>query len=335
MSMLPALYPFGTAQQWLEVAPAFFDEGNIARVKELVEKGVIPLQLGPEIAIYLGISPKLVSDMVMRPSRYYNRFEVTKKNGGRRVITAPRVFLKTVQRYILDCILSQVQPHHAAVAFRRGHNCSDGARRHVGRPYIWNIDLADFFPTISKSQVFDVFKKIGYPDAAALFLAGLCCLERRLPQGAPTSPAVANLVTQPLDSELTSIAQSASVVYTRYADDMSFSSASLISAEFRGHVVSAIQNHGFALNPAKTRLMGPAIRREVTGLTVNQKVAIPRHKRRKMRAYFHHIALSPDQYVAQRQRALGYARWLFDYHPLEGAKALEIVHRIPRPESSG
>jgi hypothetical protein len=113
---------------------------------------------------------------------------------------------------------------------------------------------------------------------------------------------------------------------------MTFSSGNLISAEFRGHVVNAIQNHGFALNPTKTRLMGPAIRREVTGLTVNQQVTIPRHKRRRMRAYFHQIALSPDQYVAERQRALGYARWLFDYHPLEGAKALEVANRIPVPE---
>src|SRR5437016_4502852 len=240
--MLPALYPFGTAERWLEVAPAFFNESGIAQAKQLVEKGVIPLQSGPEIAIYLGISPKLVSHMVMRPDRYYNSFEVTKKNGGRRVITSPRVFLKTVQRYILDCILSQVQPHDAAVAFRRGHNCGDGARRHVGRPYVWNIDLADFFPTISKSQVFGVFRKIGYPDAAALFLAGVCCLERRLPQGAPTSPALANLVAQPLDLKLTSIAESASIVYTRYADDMTFSSASLIPSEFREHVVYAIES---------------------------------------------------------------------------------------------
>jgi len=236
MSMLPALYPFGTAQQWLEVAPAFFDQSGMVQAKQLVEKGVIPLQLGPEIAIYLGISPKLVSHMVMRPGRYYNSFDITKKNGGRRRITAPRVFLKTVQRYILDCILSQVQPHEAAVAFRRGHNCSDGAHHHVGRPYIWNIDLADFFPTITKSQVFEVYRKIGYPDAAALFLTGLCCLEGRLPQGAPTSPALANLVAQPLDLKLTSMAQSASIVYTRYADDMTFSSTSLISAEGNGHL---------------------------------------------------------------------------------------------------
>jgi RNA-directed DNA polymerase len=332
--MLPALYPFGTAERWLEVAPAFFDESGIAEVKHLLDKGLIPLRSGPEIAIYLGISPKLVSHMVMRPSRYYNTFEIVKKNGGRRLITAPRVFLKTVQRYILDCILSQVEPHDAAVAFRRGRNCGDGAHRHVGRPYVWNIDLSDFFPTITKSQVLRVFREIGYPDAAALFLTGLCCLEHRLPQGAPTSPALANLVAEPLDLKLTWIAESASIVYTRYADDMTFSSGSLISAEFQARVIYAIENHGFALNPTKTRLMGPAIRREVTGLTINQQISIPRHRRRQLRAYFHHISRSPEQYPEERQRALGYARWLYDYHREEGAKALRIVASIPIPATN-
>jgi retron-type reverse transcriptase len=239
------------------------------------------------------------------------------------------VFLKTVQRYILDCILSQVEPHTAAVGFRRGLNCGDGARRHVGRQYVWNIDLADFFRTITKAQIVGVFQRIGYSDAAAYFLAGLCCLEHRLPQGAPTSPALANLVTTPLDEELTSAAKSAGLVYTRYADDMTFSSMAPILAAFRDGVVHTIAARGFALAPTKTRLMGPATRREVTGLTINQQVSIPRRRRRELRAYFHRISHAAEQFAPEKQRALGYARWLYDYHPMEGAKALQVVAQIP------
>ncbi len=327
--MLPALYPFGTQEQWLKVAPSFFGQAGIEVAGRLLEKRVIPLQTGPELAVYLGISPKLVSHMVLRPHRYYRGFEILKKNGGRRMITAPRVFLKTVQRYILDCILSQVQPHAAACGFRRGLNCSAGARRHVGRPYIWNIDLADFFPTITKTQVITVFLEIGYPEQAAYFLAGLCCLDRRLPQGAPTSPALANLVAARLDTALTTAAQSFDLVYTRYADDMTFSSSALISPTFQDQVVQIIVNHGFHIQATKTRLMGPAVRREVTGLTVNHQVAIPRHRRRQLRAYFHRISRSPEQFAAERNRALGYARWVYDYHPAEGAKALQVVAQIP------
>jgi len=200
--MLSALYPFGSKQRWLEAAPAFFGDADKELIGQLLDKNLIPVLRGPEIAIYLGVSPKLLSHMVKRPVRYYNSFEIRKKNGQQRLITAPRVFLKTVQRYILDCILSQVAPHDAACGFRRGFNCAYGAYRHVGRPYLWNIDLANFFPTITKAQVTQVFRNIGYPDSAAFFLSGLCCLEHRLPQGAPTSPALANLVTIPMDAKL-------------------------------------------------------------------------------------------------------------------------------------
>jgi len=155
--MLPAQYPFGTKERWLEVASTFFGDADNELINQLLDKNLIPFVRGPEIGIYLGVSPKLLSHMVKRPVRYYNAFEIRKKNGQQRLITAPRVFLKTVQRYILDCILSQVPPHDAACGFRRGLNCGDGAQRHVQRPYLWNVDLADFFPSITKPQVRQLF----------------------------------------------------------------------------------------------------------------------------------------------------------------------------------
>ena len=330
--MLPALYPFGTKERWLEVTPAFFGDVDKELISQLLDKNLIPVLRGPEIAIYLGVSPKLLSHMVKRPVRYYNSFEIRKKNGQQRLITAPRVFLKTVQRYVLDCILSQVPPNDAACGFRRGLNCGVGAERHVGCSYLWNIDLANFFPTITKTRVTQVFRNIGYRQSAAFFLSGLCCLEHRLPQGAPTSPALSNLVTVPMDAKLTHVSESAGVVYSRYADDLSFSANALISPEFRAIVSEIVEMFGFQIQPMKTRLMGPAIRREVTGLTVNQKVSIARRRRRQLRAYFHQIGRAPDRYIDEKQRATGYARWLFDYHPAEGAKALAVISRIPAPQ---
>ena len=256
--MLPALYPFGTEQRWLEVAPAFFAEADFDLLRQQLQRGLIPLVAGPELALDSGISPKLLSHMVVKTRRYYRTFEIEKKSGGKRVITAPRVFLKTVQRYILDCIVSQVPPHEAACAFRRGYNCATGAQRHVHQPYVWNIDLADFFPSIAQAQIVAVFREIGYPDAAARYLSGLCCLDRRLPQGAPTSPALANLVAARLDQELTSEAASHGMRYSRYADDMTFSSTDLISASFRESVIALVERHGFRVRTEKTRLMGPA-----------------------------------------------------------------------------
>jgi retron-type reverse transcriptase len=154
-------------------------------------------------------------------------------------------------------------------------------------------------------------------------------LEGRLPQGAPTSPAIANLIALPLDAKLTHMSNGIGVVYSRYADDLSFSSQTLIPSEFRAAVSEVTQVFGFKIQPSKTRLMGPAIRREVTGLTVNEKISIPRRRRRKLRAYFHNIRLHPTQFVDQKRQAEGYARWLYDFHPTEGARALEIISHIP------
>ncbi len=174
-----------------------------------------------------------------------------------------------------------------------------------------------------------VFQNIGYPETAAFFLSGLCCLERRLPQGAPTSPALANLVVFFMDKKLAQVSQSADIAYSRYADDLSFSSTALVPTEFQATVIKVVRDFGFQEEPSKTRLMGPAVRREVTGLTVNQGISIPRPMRRRLRAYFHQIRCAPDSFADQKQRAVGYARWLYDYHPAEGAKALEAVAQIP------
>jgi RNA-directed DNA polymerase len=327
--MLPTLYPFGSKERWLEAAPAFFAQEELSQVSAFLEHGIVPVLHGPEIAIYLGISPRLISHMVTHAKKYYNSFQIKKRNGDPRTITAPRVFLKTVQRYVLDCILSPLPLHPAATGFRRGFNCSVGAKQHVKCRYLWNIDLADFFPSIGQRQVTQIFENVGYSRGAAYFLSGLCCLDKRLPQGAPTSPALANLAAKPLDDALATLSENADIKYTRYADDLSFSSNTPISHRFRHNVAGAINRAGFKLQPRKTRLMGPKIRREVTGLTINDQVSIPRFRRRQLRAYFHQIATNPASFTNEKARAIGLASWLYDYHPKEGAAALAVSKSIP------
>ncbi len=327
--MLPALYPFGSRERWIEALPAYFDEESRVIAAALLEKSLIPVVAGPEIALFLGISPRLITHMVRSPERYYRSFTILKRDGRERTIVAPRVFLKTVQRYVLDCILSQLAVHEAASGFRRGLNCGYGAGKHVGHGYLWNIDLADFFPSIRKSMVTGVFRRAGHPDKAAYFLSGLCCLNGRLPQGAPTSPALANLVCKPLDERLSQLSDDVGITYTRYADDLSFSCNRLIAEGFRRNIEESIIEAGFSIQRLKTRLMGPSIRREVTGLTVNQRVSIPRHRRRALRAYFHRIEQNASDFVHEKQRASGFASWLYDYHPVEGARAIAVAESIP------
>jgi retron-type reverse transcriptase len=329
--MHPVLFPFGNEERWLSFLSHWVtsDEYELGIARTLVRQNLLPVIHGSEIAHFIGISPKLVGHMAKRPRKYYRSFRIPKKNGKARLITAPRVFLKTVQRYILDCILQPVPVHPSACGFVREKNCADGAEAHVKRPFVWNIDLKDFFPSIHQQSVHDVFKRFGYPEKAARFLAQLCCLDGALPQGAPTSPAIANHVFASSDVELLKYAAAHKIKYTRYADDLTFSANELFTDEFRKTVISIIERNGFELNRKKERLMGPKCRREVTGLTINDQVSIPRYRRRQMRAYFHQISKSPTDFSREKQVAIGNAAWIYDYHPAEGSVYLEIAHSIP------
>lgn len=329
--MYPFLYPFGTTEDCLRYVRENlgWDEAALVTAENLAGRKLIPLRTGAELGTYLGISKKLISAIAMRPDKYYRGFEITKRNGKKRTINAPRVFLKTIQRYILDCILTPIAPHEAACGFRRGSNCATGAVRHLQRPFLWNIDLKDFFPSIKQFHVIKAFTEIGYPGSAASLLSSLTCLDGSLPQGAPTSPALANLIFYSADVQIAEAAKAGKIVYTRYADDLSFSSMEPINEVFRREVTQIIQAAGFHLNPKKSRLMGPKCGRQVTGLTVNEKLSIPREKRRQLRAKFHNVAKSPTTHVLEKARLIGFASWVFEHHPEEGRAYLEIAHSIP------
>jgi len=334
MSAHPFLFPFATEDRWISYLESClrWQHNDIAKAKILLRRKIIPVLRGPELGIFLGVSPKLVCRMVLAAPRYYSAFKIKKKNGEYREINAPRVFLKTVQRYILDCVLGPVKPHKCAVGFRRSFSPATGAERHVGHKFVWNIDLRDFFPSIKKEMVTTVFEKIGLPHKGAYFLAGLCCLEGKLPQGAPTSPALANLVFIQADRRIANLAQKHGITYTRYADDLTFSYDEPIDPAFRKTVTEMVGQLGFSINTRKTRLMGPRCRREVTGLTVNEKVSIPRTVRRKLRAMFHKVSQNPEEFADAREKLLGFASWVSVYHPADGSRYRDVALRIPFKE---
>jgi RNA-directed DNA polymerase len=329
MSMHPFLYPFGTPERWLSYLTSWFKwpDEQIAISKNLLNRNLIPLMKGSEIADFLGVSAKLVGHMVIKPNRYYRVYSIIKKSGGMRQIAAPRIFLKTIQRYILDCILTPLPIHPAAVGFVRGRTMAMGATFHVGKRFLWNIDLENFFPSINQSRVKIAFEKMGYPSKAAYFLSGLCCLNGALPQGAPTSPALSNYIFAPIDEQINDLAKRNSISYSRYADDLSFSSDNPISKIFQRDVIKIVNENGFNINPSKSRLMGPRCRREVTGLTVNEKISIPREKRRKLRSMFHHLTKNPESFFEKKGYFKGYISWISQYHPDEAARYLKLEER--------
>ena len=252
----------------------------------------------------------LAFDRPLSRISHYQRFRIPKKTGGERLISAPMPRLKRAQYWILDNILARVPIHQAAHGFVPGRSILSNAAPHVGRDVVVNFDLKDFFPTLTWKRVRGKFRGLGYSEAVATVLA-LICTEpdvdeieldgqrlyakrgpRRLPQGAPTSPALTNLICLRLDQRLQGLAAKLGFTYTRYADDMTFSASGEPAKKtgallkFVGEIVTA---EGFTVHPDKTRVMRCHRRQEVTGLTVNERIAVPRDTLRRFRALLHRI----------------------------------------------
>ena len=205
------------------------------------------------------------------PQLSHYRYHVLPK----RLIEEPKRTLKLLQRQILRRILTAVPPHPAAHGFLPGWSIKTFVAPHVGRPVVLRMDLRDFFPNITRARIQAVFRTIGYPKAVAALLGGLCTnwtlhhgpmyARPHLPQGAPTSPALANLCAWRIDCRLTGLAAAAGVEYTRYADDLAFSGDANFE-RFADHVGAIVLEEGFAVNHRKTRIMRQGVRQHLAGL---------------------------------------------------------------------
>jgi RNA-directed DNA polymerase len=227
----------------------------------------------------------------------YAIFQIAKKSGGVREITAPVSALKEVQRRLHNILAAVYRPMRVVHGFRRAHSCVTNAREHVDVRWLLNVDLADFFPSINYGRVRGMLMAHPYsvPRPAADLLAAICCHKGTLPQGAPTSPIVANMICAPLDRALRQISSDHKCRYSRYADDLTFSTkrpqfpAALATVDNRTPAVGvllgdAIEQYGFTINRAKVRLRHFSERQEVTGLVTNERVNVPREYVRQARA---------------------------------------------------
>jgi len=206
----------------------------------------------------------------------------------KRWIEAPDAELKILQRRLLDRLLYQLEPTVWAHGFIRGKSIASNAAQHCGRQWVVNLDIKDFFPSVSRQQLVEVLAELLPDERECELVADLVTRRGRLPQGAPTSPHLANLAVRSMDHRLNEMARTFDWTYTRYADDMSFSGdaepRSILSRARR--IVSA---EGFNLSERKTTMRGQHQRQSVTGLVVNEKVALPREKRRRLRAMLHRL----------------------------------------------
>ena len=231
----------------------------------------------------------------------YRSFEIAKKSGGMRQIDAPCRGLKNILHYLNYILQAIHNPSAAAYGFIPGKSVADNAEMHVGQNYVLNIDLKDFFPSISQARVWKRLQlpPFNFKQEVANVIAGLCAQRKVqddgivkyiLPQGAPTSPTITNMICDSMDRKLTRLANRFNLVYTRYADDMTFSSNHYVYSEngqFWKELNRIISEQGFSMNSAKTRLQKKGSRQEVTGLIVCDKVNVVREYVYEIRNLLH------------------------------------------------
>lgn len=188
----------------------------------------------------------------------YSVFELAKKSGGVREIASPHPYLKRAQRWILKNILERLNTTPHCHGFAPGSKLRVHAEQHMGARAVLTLDIKDFFSSISSARVTQVFRVAGYGRKSAWILSRLCTRMGSLPQGAPSSSRLANLVCFRMDRRLSQFANLRGLTYTRYADDLTFSSASMAAlAKARSFLCHIIRDSGFDINRRKTRLVGP------------------------------------------------------------------------------
>lgn len=264
---------------------------------KLTKLGLPHIQSLDDLSAAIGVSKYTLYQLSHHSDKYYKTYEVAKKSGGKRTISQPARKLKGLQSWILFTILNKMQVSPSCMGFRKGSSTLDNATPHVGAGTILNMDLQNFFPTVTAKQVFSIFRRIGFNDLISNVFTNICTCDGRLPQGSPCSPYLANLATWTLDLRIQGYVGKRGISYTRYADDLSFSGPNPSTVvKIIPMVKEIIEDENFVVNHKKTRVAGAARAKTVTGLVVNEEsVGIGKKKYKDLRAKIHHLTLPEEQ----------------------------------------
>ncbi len=236
-----------------------------------------------QLANELRIFRKDVFKLSKNARKHYKLIMLRKKNGGLRYIHSPDPSLKNAQRRILKSILSNINISPYATAYVKGKNLKDNAEPHINHKYLLKMDITDFFGSITYLQVISTaFNANRFPVQIGAMLTSLCCLDDVLPQGAPTSPMLSNIVMKNFDDIIGSWCKKRNISYTRYCDDLTFS-ADIPLYNVYLKVKDMLEQRGFEVNEEKTKFITNSSSQRVTGLTVNEKVSIPKEYKRQLR----------------------------------------------------
>ena len=240
----------------------------------------------------LGIKWKKIKEIINNTNNFYYNFNISKKSGGKRTISMPCDDLSIIQKSIKEKILDNLLVHQNAYGFVKNKSIKENASMHLNKEMVLNLDLKDFFPSIHRGRVFYIFKNLcKYDNNVSYCLTKLTTYRNSIPQGAPTSPVISNIVSFMLDVRLAKLADRFNVTYTRYADDITFSgNRTNINNSLLKIVTQIIKECGFNINEKKTRFESYASRQEVTGLIVNNEiVTVPNNYIKEIRQEIYYL----------------------------------------------
>lgn len=267
---------------------------------DLIEKYKLPIitdenDLKNKLGITLSELKWITYHRVASKITHYYTFEIPKKTGGTRKISAPKKKIKHAQNWINENILQLIEFSPSVHGFIKGKSILSNANQHLNKKFVLNIDLKNFFPSITFKRVLGLFRSLGYSSYISTLLALICTeperkkieiddetyfvaiSDRRLPQGASTSPALSNMICNRLDKRLEKMCQMYDVIYSRYADDISFSFDDRNKIGLLFSLVTRItKEEGFVLNNKKSRILSKSNRQEVTGIVINEKINVSR-----------------------------------------------------------
>lgn len=260
----------------------------------------------------------------------YISFEIPKKDGNFREINAPCMSLKTLQRWILNNILYKVRISQYSLGFMRdgkGSPLVQCAERHRNNLYILKMDLKNFYPSICREKVFNQFLQIGYNTYAANLLTNICTLNGSLPQGAVSSPYLANLVSYRMDIRIAGYCNKRDIVYTRYADDLTFSCDNRdLLRNIYGMIKKIVEDEGFTVNSKKTQFMTPKIHKKIVGVTVNDGVIkASKELKRNIRSMIHYEIITGD--YSNNEKIRGYIAYIDSIEKNYRKKVIKYIKR--------
>lgn len=325
----------------MEASTDFFERkegkgGNIIMNKDYTDTFILKSLKLPiikdiqDLSNEVSLSKRIIYLLSKCNQNFYKRFYIDKKDGTKREILNPSYSMKMLQRWILENILYKVLVSEASVAYKKGsgHSTKKNAELHKKSLYIMKLDISNFFHSISRQRVYYLFKRIGYNKLISNTFANICTYKDYLPQGAVTSAYLSNIICYKLDRRLLGFCGRRDIIYSRYADDLTFSCDNKdILKKLKAVIYEIIIDEGFEINEKKTRFLSPKSRKRITGITVNNgNLKAPKEMKKKVRAMIHHAIVSKN--YSQLNSVKGYIAYINSIEKGYNDKIKKYINRF-------